>query len=125
MNETLKKFMEAMLNLLKEAKDFTLAQAPDIFKQIIAREIAVDVMWIVVFSLLIILFFSLSIKMLNCAKKASTSCDSEGYTFGCGFFSVASFVCLIPLVINVKDLICVLVAPKIFLIEYFTELLKK
>lgn len=119
--EVLNRFVSEMTNTLKQAKEFTAAQAPVVFKQILYFRTADSLMGLVFGVLLGLSAFQL----FKYAKAHETDYNYEGRvmlaSFGCFGAGAFSF-CLIGE--NLQTLLKISLAPNVFLIEYFANLVK-
>lgn len=135
--DILNHFVKTMTDLLSSAKDFTLAQAPDICRQVIAREMWTDAFWVVaaVAGTLVVR----SMFVLNdaeVAERRALAATPYGKRSGmedsrldwlyarpwiARAFSVPGAIIAL---LCLRDLIQVYAAPKLFLIEYFAALIR-
>jgi hypothetical protein len=125
--QILDNFVAEMLKILKEAKDFTLAQAPDVFRQIVALQLVNDIVWLVFFAA--VLGFGFWLKKKGHERLAlGRERGSEDMSVQ-GAILIAAW--LISLVVftsgtmtNLLDLVKVWVAPKVYLLQFFADLIK-
>jgi len=113
-----------LLNILVSTKNFVIAQAPDIVQQVLNYSWWMYFSWIIVYAFLWFVGFFLIPFVIT--KKNRKEYGWDGDTWGpvrrAWLFtltlSVPLFVDVIPSFIKIN------VAPKIFLIEYFSRLLR-
>jgi hypothetical protein len=126
--EILNKFVTEMSNILQGAKDFTLAQAPDIFKQIIYLGIARSLIYLavsltaIVFGVRSLLFFSRGATddQEKYKNLSGSYCDFLKFVNVVSMFTgVLGLVCTVE---NLLNLATVWIAPKVYLIEFFANL---
>lgn len=111
-NDALNEFVKFMTETLKQAKDFTVAQAPDVLKEIIHFSLAQAVAGILLAIVLIVGSYGVHRWIQN--------------TEQCGEFYIpvviSSLVGFLLLCGNVVDLLQITLAPRMYLIEYFAHL---
>jgi hypothetical protein len=122
MNEQLQKELAAWLSKLREAADtggsFVLDQAPAIVQEKIAYGRATETLWCVVGVLLLLLAYWFS-------KRAMRWFDEmEGNPFGFIGAGVFAFFGVILTLIHVDAALKVWFAPRLYVIEWLSELLK-
>jgi hypothetical protein len=115
----LDKFVATMTELLQSAKDFTLEQAPDVLRQLVAYERAITIFY-VASCLLGAIALAFGTKQL--LRHGDDLGDAAGAALL--FLLVGELVVVIMFFHNVSDFLKVWVAPKVFLIEYFAHLVK-
>lgn len=125
--EILNKFMQAMLDVLKSAKDFTLEQAPDIMRQVVAFETARSAIWLGLWLTMPTAVAVLWIWVVRSDKTRDAKLlDDEDFWAPLALVSFGAVaVSTIGIIVKSIDLAKVLVAPKVYLLEYFAELVKK
>lgn len=110
MNESANLIQE-LTNILKDSKEFVVAQAPDVLQQLISFTFTLDLVWTIIAGLLFVLFVAGFI--YNWLE------DNEGSVVIC---AIASIVFFILLGIASSELIEVTRAPKVFLLEKLVSL---
>jgi len=115
--ETLDSFVGEMTNLLKTAKDFTVEQVPQVAKEILRYNAALDMMWIVVG--MVGLF--LSYKFYKFTKKL---CKTEQYEILYVVVGCTSIISVITTLASAADLLKIELAPRVFLLEYLARLVQ-
>lgn len=108
--------LQEILETLKSTKGFVLEQAPDIVQQFYKWKVAEHIFYVILALIISGVMISLACKYWECVTKD----DNAGPV-------VAGIVGLVAMGValgNVFNLIQIYVAPKIYLIEYITELLK-
>lgn len=130
MNEELQKqlvsILEAATATASSAKDFVLAELPDVAKQLLLWELWQAVVYLTVLGVLPIVALVFLWRWANkYRKKEDTSTENKeacaGVTFGVTI--VIAVVSSIALVTNILTIVKVLVAPKLFLLEYASKLI--
>ena len=112
-----------LLNNLTNVKDFVLEQAPDICRQIVVFGFASHIAYIVI--ALIVMTIS-CVAFSKCSKYSLDKSMSPDDAFGCflgaciaGCFVIACFVSICN---DAITLIKIIVAPKLYLIQYIMDL---
>jgi hypothetical protein len=105
------------LNVIKNSKDFVVEEAPKVVKEYLKWKFAVSIFWIC-FGVFILLFFSI----LGTVWLKSQDPDFNLF----GFLSVfISLIWGLPVIFtNVYELIYIVFAPRIYLIQHLVELVK-
>jgi hypothetical protein len=111
----------AMKDAAVAAKDFAMEQLPDIVYQLIMFERAFLTITVFLPFIFIPLFVVMFFKTSN--ENNEGACILYGFTTL--FLFIASFISFISMIANFKSFLMVWFAPKIYLIQYLTELLKK
>lgn len=112
-----------VLSGLRTTKGFVIDQAPDVVKQILYWNAASAAIWIVMSLVLGITIWRASIRISAELKKPEyeqTEAIAFGGTLGCIFSTILA---LVVFTVNIFILAKVLIAPKLYLIEYFSGLL--
>lgn len=117
--EILDKFVIEMTEVLKNAKDFGVAQMPDILKQILNYSFWFDVYILVLGALLFGIGF---VGMVFAFVKLKDTDYGERCMLIIFASVVASFVGLLMVFWTVPELFQIVIAPKVFLINYFVHL---
>jgi len=104
------KIVEALVEVIKSASSAVSAQLPDIAQQAVAWEIQYSETWLIVCAILAALCIVWFI--------ASVCADAGAGAFG-SFVGIVLFTCLATS--NYLDMKRAEVAPKIFLLHYFSE----
>ena len=115
LEETLAKILEKALNVAEQTGDFVMEQAPQLLQEFYSWHIAANIMGIclaVVFLLTFIMFYK---------KSDFDSYEFEFWNFMTIFTGALNIVTFIMFFICVYSLIFILVAPKLYLIEYFIK----
>jgi len=110
LEETLATILEKALNLAEQTGDFVLDQAPDLLKQFFMWHTWESILGIILF-LIISLVVHLTIRWF--AKEEDDN-----------FYYIFEFFQIIPIIflcVNIYQLVFILVAPKLYLIEYFIK----
>lgn len=121
-------YARELLQWLKEGKEFAQAQAPDIAKQIVAWGFAQAVTWCIIDLSFLLAFFWLGRRfwsMLIDAFEHDKEIPGVPLTIGYAIGGIAAIPFLISFWSSVLDAVQVAVAPKVYLIEYLTQLVKK
>lgn len=123
--EVLTKFISEMCDLLKAAKDFTLEQAPKVAIEILHYRLAMAIVYMVIALIIGTLGFFLR-KWAVKAYKENGERSNADMEFAWIFGWLAMLVaCPVMFFINLIDLLKVTLAPRLYLIEYLSELLKQ
>jgi len=128
MQEELLSRADSIFATMKEAamaaKDFAMDQLPDIVHQLIVFERVYLTCIVLAPIILLPLFIALWFKT---TKIDAYENDGIIILFGAGtiMLGVSSFLAFISMLANFKSFLMVWFAPKIYLIQYLTELLKK
>jgi hypothetical protein len=108
-----------LLTSLRSTKEFVLAQAPDVVKQILTWNLWVHLIWII-FGFAVGLFGVIFFGHLRKSKREG--CDER---FMCGIAQLAFCIAFAVIFMsNIFEVVQILVAPKLYLIEYFSNLLR-
>lgn len=121
MNPAIEKFIEEMTTILKSGKDFVVEQAPDIFKQVLHYKLAVSITWVVI----LIFGFSACWKIHKWIMEEDEGFSVLNDRFG-GYIVIGIFGVIggVGLICNLDTVFEILFAPKIYLIEYFSGLVR-
>lgn len=112
------KFMNEMLTLLQTAKDFAVTQVPEVCKEVLRYSLCEAIFYVVVglFLLAACGFFA---RWLH--KKAVEENDGNYYMFNI-FSCIVAAIGLGMICSNMLDAFKITMAPRIYLIEYFSHL---
>lgn len=134
--DALSKFVAEMTEILKSAKDFTLAQVPDVIQQVLRWQLAHAIYHMVLGLIFIIVAYNVKSAASRVLAKAVTKDKEGGYRntdwtdhseivvpglFGIVIAAVTGTIMLLS---NLEDVIQITIAPKVYLIEYFATLVK-
>lgn len=115
MEELLKPYVEKALKAMEAGGEFIIDQAPELIQQFYAWHIASNIVWVT----LSLTIAGVSFYIIRTAYKNDDDWDVEytaaAWVFGSAFFVIGTVMS----VINILNLIKVLVAPKLYLIEHF------
>lgn len=131
-DEVLAEVVKKALVVAEKTENFVIEQAPMLLQEFYAWQIWSDIFWIV-FGLLIFLCGryipycwltsesqgEYSIKFFK--KYGSQDEISRDLSASWIIFSVTTFSSIIVMIINIYDLVYILVAPKLYLIDYFIK----
>lgn len=122
-NDALNEFAKFMTESLKQAKDFTIEQAPIVCKEVIHQAIAENVMSLV-FGLFMLALAYPVYKWVErrVEKQDSYGCWGMGYIFGTLPLIIGGTLATIS---SISELVKVAIAPRLYLIEYFAHLVKQ
>ncbi len=113
--EELKKVVEALVEVIKQTANFAAVQLPDIAQQAVAQEVATCWVWIIAAGF--VFFLMLVLLMVSIFKDKADDLGPPALIF---------MLCTMPfLFYNVRDLVRVKTAPKIYVLEYFGEQVRK
>lgn len=123
--EISKELAKELLGTLTSTKDFILDQAPDVVRQLLLWELWSSIFFGSIFLLVLIFSAILIYKMHYVANETGVSYSKQESAFTFMLVGGASLLTgVVGACFQSYDIIKVLVAPKIFLIEYLTNLLK-
>lgn len=111
--------IKELIEIIKGTKDFALAQAPDVYRNIIVSSI-IHKIFIVLQSALCIVVIFLLLKSLNKMKEEDwPGCDVKfGQAFGTVLGIIALFIGFLIACQNLQELVQIYAAPKAYLLEY-------
>lgn len=124
-NEIVADILQKSLNAVQDGTVWLQGQLPDIIRQFILLHIAQDIFYICLGGLFVTLGWIGYFRF----KKArgpvmERGRDTSGYTFGMGFSAfVGTLFGSMFILINLFDLLTLLIAPKIYLLEYVARLI--
>ena len=120
MKDTLEQGLQEVLNMLLATKDFAIAQAPDVVQQLLSFKLIANIGFTVVFfmigsiSTFLILYYQKQWK-----KKEHSHFDDPAHLFWLIGTIFGYGIMLFPLYECIK----IWVAPKVYIIEYISELI--
>ena len=104
-----------------KAIDFTSEQAPMVVKEFLDWKLTEAILWFIFYVAIAVVLFYFSLKVFKDGRKQG---DGELLTIG-AFGLLASFVItFLNFIWNILDIAQILVAPKVFLIEYVAHIIK-
>lgn len=109
-------FLTELLEFSKDAGAFAKEQVPLVLQEYIAWGIASSIVWLLPF--LVMLFFS--VRVWKWAVREAE--DSDGFSIAAAF--LYSIIMLPGLIINLLDLTKAIVAPRVYLIETLSDLIR-
>jgi hypothetical protein len=113
-----------LVNTIKESKDFVLGQAPSVLNEILIKEIVLDWVWFSIGLFFILLNLFILIKFgRKILDDMNGNCDWSPPLIVC--LVVSGFVSIMMFLINMFALISVYLAPKVFLLEYLNNLVRR
>jgi hypothetical protein len=120
--------VQQSIALLKQTKDFVVAEAPKVIKEFMYWRMAQCFFWIGIFALLIIMaqFGAWRLKVLEAKSRADknrSTIDTEPFPFILRWVLTPCFIVL-GMAPNIYELIYINVAPRIYLIENLAHLIK-
>ena len=104
-----------ILETLKSSKEFVLAEAPEVVRQLIEYTITIDYIAIGVGVALLILGLSLALYW------SRDTYDREGFLIS---GVIMLFLAIIPLAMGTTELVKVKTAPKVFVLDYVADLIR-
>jgi hypothetical protein len=132
----LDKFVETMTGILQSAKDFTLEQAPDILRQVVVWKRAEETAYLALTLLILVGTGIAYLKLFRwtAGQVAKAKTERGNYKTGFDDYGVfmfgsvaAGIICPISTITalcRIGDTLQVWLAPKVYLIEYFSHLIK-
>lgn len=125
-------YARELLAWLKEGKDFAVAQAPDLAKQIVGWALVEAVVWCVIMVVTIAILWQLHTRAVRPSWKEALARHKKDYLddgyIGWVFADIgiwlAGAFCFITFWSSVLDAAKVAIAPKVYLVEYLSRLVK-
>ena len=118
MNATLTEALTDVISSVTQAKDFILEQAPDVVQQLLAWELWSSLVLGTFFMVLSIFVFVCVIRTHIKRHKINTTWDDPLVPLG----YAAALVPTLPAICEYMEALKVLIAPKLYLIEYAARL---
>ena len=115
MNEEIKAVMVELLSYLKTAADFAAEQAPLVLQEILNWGIASNLLWIIIGILFIALIVIGNVKL---TRKYPNDDFAPLYVIS----GLGGFFILIGVLMSMFDVVQIIVAPRVYLIEYVGRL---
>lgn len=115
------KLLKLLTDSIEQGKDFVLEQAPDVVQQLLLYKRIEYTFYAVLFTLIMAVVIYVAVKGFNvCMSKTDT--DSLSIILAiCGI----STIIIVPILCGlIPRLIMVYVTPKVFLLEYLTNIVK-
>ena len=119
-HETLNQFTEQMTKLLESGAAFAGKELPVVFQEILDYYFWFHTFWVVAMSLCLVALYVAGILFLTSERYDSDTKLFVGIMVGV----LGGSSCLIALIVNTICIIQIFVAPRLYLIEYFTGLVK-
>ena len=121
------RILKIIADSIEKTRDFSVEQAPDVVKQLVAYKYAETVFGIIVDAVLILFFFALGGLCAYSAQWVSGEPDGIGRVFAMVFSSIVGVFgfaggCL-GLCDNIQSLLKIRLAPKVFILEYLRDIL--
>jgi hypothetical protein len=118
MNENLEKAVAKSLELAEKTGELVIEQAPEIIQEFYNWHLASSIIWIVI-SLIVIIIYCWNFKKWYNGAFIGFDENEELYTVLILLVGLASVFSIVGILENTIDLIKILTAPKLYLIEYF------
>jgi hypothetical protein len=118
----LEKFLVEMGKVLEQAKDFSMEQLPLSAKEILHYSIAIDCMWLAFGLILLGIDYIAFIYIRNAINKDYENDGREAIYLAPLLLSIPG---LIVTFTSVADLLKVVFAPRVYLLEYISHILTK
>jgi len=115
---TLDTFALAMIDILRNLKDFTQEQMPIICQEVLKYNLYLYIFYCIISVVFLISSVYISFRLFKIEDR--TSEQNMCLVFCCSL----AISCIFPTVLNMTVLLQILVAPKVFLLEYFSHLVK-
>ena len=120
-DEVLAEVVKKALTVAEKTGEFAIEQAPLLLKEFYAWHITKESLGVLLSSILLFIVYRLYKKLKKYQNEESLDLADAEYFFPlvgiyCGFLFFA-----ITLIVDLYDLIFILVAPKLYLIEYFVK----
>ena len=125
-DEVLSKVVEKALNVAEKTGEFVIEQAPLLLQEFYQWHICSSIFFIILGIAFIIIgirlpYFWLDKEERNWDFKYLNRYGYEGAISAWFCFGTGTIVGIIMLIVNIYDLVFILVAPKLYLIEYFIK----
>lgn len=120
LEETLIPYVEKVFEQLEKGYDFTMDQMPDLIQQFFLWHTLNHAFWLLVWASLFIIGL---VWFRKASKKISEYGYKEKWEIRQLVSILGSFVGIIGSLIKIPDLIFILAAPKLYLLEYFIEII--
>jgi len=124
--ESLNEFIKLMVDTLKDAKQFAQSEIPALFKEIIQYHIAKESLYLGLTLLFMFLSYGVMTRSSARLEAGAPPEDVEGLQF---FYYVPKFgvipICLFVAIQHAVHLSQLLIAPRLFLLEYFKSLVSR
>lgn len=122
--EIVAKFVEEMLRLLQNAEAFAGAQLPEICKEVLWYNRIIAGIWMILSPLMVYGVYAVWPHLLGRCDKIRDSADRELVKGIAGIVMVLiGGIFFTAFFVNLENLIKVLVAPRLYLVEYFAGLI--
>ena len=119
MNEKLQEVLAELITLTTQGKDFVLEQAPDVITQLLAWNFTISLLWFCAGVILIL--SALAVSRMVYMGNARDSDGDQVYAIVCCVFAT----CLgITSVIHNLSWLQIVIAPKVYLLDYASGLIK-
>lgn len=109
---------------LKSGAEFVKEQAPDVCQQIVMREVAQWYVCLAVWAILLLVAAVAAIFFARKLKACKKYYEEEQYILGTGFSCMAAAGGFIGVAVCAYNIVSVQTAPKVFILEYLTKLVK-
>ncbi len=122
-NQELENALVDLINIFVDAKDFAISQAPEVIQQLLAYSLVYAI--IVVCCFPIVAYLSYKFTFVWTDQETDERCDDwkGGKIASCVIGVIGSGICFIAACINFMVVLKILIAPKVFLIEYAANLI--
>ena len=120
LEETLNRALTDLVGAITQVKDFAIGQLPEVLQQLLLFELVWGILAIVILSSIITLSAFWVFKWADQTNKGGWSASKEMAAALGGIMSSVSFVLLL---ISLNTTIKILVAPKLYLLEYVAKLI--
>ena len=114
LEQTLSKILEKALNVAEQTGDFVVEQAPELLQQFYSWHIATSIMTICLFIITLVAF-------IFTYKKADFDYSESFWDIMTIILGIVNFTTLALAIMAVYKLVFIMVAPKLYLIEYFIK----
>lgn len=108
LNEKLESIIDKSIALAEKTGEFVIDQAPDLLKEFYTWHTYSHIFWIILLSIFVVASVVIVEKI--------TKYEDDGFI---RIFHGIGGLISIPLLVNVYNLVFILVAPKLYIIEYF------
>ena len=119
-DKALSKAITKGLELAEKTGQFVIDQAPDLLKEFYDWNMYSDIFWIILWSILLLINIIIVMIIKRVIKKNSNY-DYEDFIGTYVFLAILSVISVLGLIIMMYDLIYLLNAPKLYLIDHFIK----
>jgi len=120
-DKALSEIVKKALVVAEKTGEFAIEQAPLLLKEFYMWHITKNVLSLSMWVVFLIAIYIILKKIKNYKEEENLDMSDAEYFFPIAFSYTGVIVCVIFLFISIYDLVFILVAPKLYLIEYFIK----